>query len=321
MNKLIKFELLKQFKKKSIIYLLVTIFFISILNIYLSNKNYNWTENNEYNYVKFISEDNFKGNYSIYEKTTKDYNAFVRKNIFKYNYYKSHNLERNDKAKRILDTSVIVLVFSIIGVSFISSGILSDEINNKSIKELITKPYLRREILTSKLMCLFIIVFLIVLIVSITSVITSSILLKINWASIKEIFIFNGKVHVWNYLIEYYKIIFINSIPLCFIATFCLTISTIVNNSKLISGVAIFFSLMGPLILQLFLKLGFNLVQFTFIPYLDLSIYNNIYNIYTINILYGVSISLEKGIIILVINILIFYLIGTFIFNKKDINY
>ncbi len=310
MINLIKIELIKQFKKRSFKVLFIIILIVSFLNNYLNYKNYEYKSNENYNYLELSNKN---------EKSINEYNHLIKDNIDKHNYYKKNNIEMHIKEKYILETSITVIVFMSIIIAIVSSGILSDEINKKSIKELIAKPYKRYKILTSKFISVFIITFLIVFNIVLVSLISSSFLLKINWINVKEIIIYKSKIIESLYLLNYFKLVLINSIPLIFIGISCIFMSTLISNSKIISGISIFFSLMGTLIFQLFLKFNINIVEYTFLPYLDLSIYKNMLDIYKINIAYNVNLNLVSGIVILTIYSIIFYIISILIFNKKDI--
>lgn len=208
------------------------------------------------------------------------------------------------RCKMIMEMSSNIIIFSSIIISIISSGILSDEINKKSIKELITKPHKRSKILTSKYICMLIIVMIIFFAVLFSSVATIILLFK----DIKFVLSY-----------EYLKLYILNIIPLLFTGSFCMFLSVIFKNSKLISGFSILLSLTGVVIFQLLLKIDINFIQYTFLPYLDFSIYKDIEIIKAINIEYGVSLSELNGIIYLMLYSIAFYILSIFIFNKKDI--
>lgn len=215
-------------------------------------------------------------------------------------------LDEYKKLELLLDSSIIPLIFMSIIVAIISSGILSDEINKRSIKELLTKPYKRYKILTSKYLCIFVIVFILSFLIFVTSLSTTFIIIKPNDLDI---------VYILNYL----KLFLINIIPLLFTGTLCIFISTITQNSKVISGFVILINLTSVILFQLLLKVNFTFVQYTFLPYLDFSIYKNIDLINSINITYGIDLSIIKGLIILSAYSIILYVSSVLIFNKKDI--
>ncbi len=316
MISLIRVELIKQFKKRSIKFLFVFILVVCFLNIYIGNKKYEYTSYEKFNYIDLLSQKEYTGNYKKYKILTDNYNETVSINIDKYNYYKENKIDMYSKEKYILESSITVLIFMSIIVSLLSSGILSDELNRKSIKELLTKPYKRWKILSSKYLCLFIMILSITLTIILSSFFISSIILKINWIKVIEL---NNKFVEYLYIFNYIKLIFLNSIPLYFISILCVFLSTILNNSKIISATIMFLSLMSTLIFQLLLKININFVEYTFLPYLDLSIYKNIFDIYQINLIYNVNLGIYKGIIVLSAHSLLFYLMSILVFNRKDI--
>ena len=75
----------------------------------------------------------------------------------------------------------------------------------------------------------------------------------------------------------------------------------------------------GVSIFQLLLSYDIDFILYTFIPYLDFSIFNDL-SYLDINEVFNVFISIRNGIIIDVVYFLILYFIGNFIFIKKDIS-
>lgn len=59
-----------------------------------------------------------------------------------------------------------------------------------------------------------------------------------------------------------------------------------------------------------------NFLEYTFLPYLDLNVLNKLEYV---NATLGVNLSLKKSIIINSIYSILFFIIGIYIFNKKDI--
>ena len=310
MINLIKFEIFKLIKRKSIIILIMLIIFGACINIYLSTINYK-PKDDSYKYTEL--------NYKIKNDDVIKYNEYIKDNIKKYNYYKSENIDMREKEKSIIESSVTFLAFMVIVIAVISSGILADEINSKSLKEILLRPYYRTEIISSKFIVMLLTCVVISLLVSISSIVSSSIILGINWFSVKHLYVVNNRIVEIVYLFEYLKLMFINSAPMIFVSGFGIFLSTILNSSKIISAISIFLSFTGTIIFQLFLKIKLNFIQYTFMPYLDMSLYTNPLNIFDINFTYGVSLGLLSGLLILIANYVVFYMLSVIIFNKKNI--
>lgn len=305
-SKLINLELTKLFKSNGIKVLFIILAATCFFTIYFSNKKENYTINS-YNLVEDATE------------KSKIYNDKVNDYIKIYNYYKENNFDMNLKIKGIIDTGINVIIFLSIAVIIISSSSINEDINRENIKELLTKPHKRWKILLSKTISVFIIIFLLSMFTYASYTLFVSIITNTNIFYIKEIIIRNGNIKISYYYLTFLKEIFINSIPLYFISIMTIFLSLIINNSKVVNAIMISIVLMSTLIFQFLLSINLNLIEYTFLPYLDLTIYKDIYNLYLINIRYDINLSIKKGIIILCIYLIIFNLGSIFLFNKKDI--
>lgn len=308
MIRLINLELLKLFKKKSIKILFALLFITCILTIYFTNKN-NEYNLNDYEYVDNIDD----------EQLINEYNKEINNKIKIFNYYKENKIDMNLKIKGVMNTGVTIVIFLSVVIILISSTSMTDEINKKSIKELLTKPYKRWKILTAKYISIFTMILFLTLFVYISYVVLTSIIFNTNAFLIKDIEINNGIIKESYYYLTFLKNIFVNSMPLYFISILTIFLTIIFNNSKIISAVIIFLVLMSTLIFQLLLNIDITLIQYTFLPYLDLSIYDEMYSILLLNINYDINLNLNTGKIILLIYGIIFYIFSIIFFNKKDI--
>ncbi len=300
MIRLIKCEILKIFKKISFRVLLLIILISSFLTCYISYKKVD-NKYNQYPIIEMADKRNL----------TDDYNKLAT-NINKI------NSKSNIKLNKIIDNGVTLLIFSSIIIIIISSSILGNEINKKSIKELLTKPYKRSKILISKYLVVYIITFLLSLLIFVSYVIFTSILTKINIFNLKDYMIFNKSIISVSYVIKYLIKYVINSIPIYFLSTFTIFLTTFIKNQKAIIPFNSVLFIMSPVILNFFLSIKFKYIIYTFIPYLDFSIFKDIYSIYLLNIEYNVNFNIFLGIIILLTYSLFFIIISIKIFNKKD---
>lgn len=146
----------------------------------------------------------------------------------------------------------------------------------------------------------------------------TSILTKINIFILKDYMCFNNHIKNILFILKYLFKFVVNSIPIYFLSTFTLFLTTVIKNQKVIIPINSILFIMSPVILNFFLNIKFKYIIYTFIPYLDFSIFKDIYSIYLLNIEYSMNFNKVLGIIILLIYSLLFMIISIKIFNKKD---
>lgn len=180
--------------------------------------------------------------------------------------------------------------------SIVFSGIISNEIENGTIRFYLTKPISRNKIYQSKF--LTIIIYIILLLVFI---------FFCYYVLCKDI---DKK-----YLVKYVKF----SSPLLLISALIILLTTIFRNTSLTVGFSIFILAFSLIITQLLLDIKFTIVEFTFLPYIDFTLFNDMETIKLLNEYHKINLSLQKGIYTNIIYAIIFYKIGNYIFIKKDI--
>ena len=201
--------------------------------------------------------------------------------------------EFNDNMK---NTIFNLIPFIGIMMSIIFSGIISNEIENGTIRFYLTKPVSRNNIFKSKF--LTIIIYQIMLLLFILFV--YSVLCK----DIDR-----------TYIIKYVKY----CSPLLLISSLIILFSVLFRNTSITVGLSIFIIVFGGLITQLLLDIKLTQIEFTFLPYMDFTLFDNNEGLKLLNETYKINICVKKGIIINLISTILFYKIGEFIFNKKDI--
>ncbi len=194
------------------------------------------------------------------------------------------------------DTIYNLIPFVGIMVSIIFSGIISNEIENGTIRFYLTKPVSRNKIYQSK--------FITILIYTIALLIFILFCYFVLCKGVDK-----------KYLIKYVKY----SVPLLLITALIMMMTTIFRNTSVIVGIAIFLLAFSLVITQILLDIKFKYVEFTFLPYLDFTLFNDIETIKSLNEYHKINLSIEKGIYINVMFSFIFYKIGNYIFIKKDI--
>lgn len=196
----------------------------------------------------------------------------------------------------LFNVSYNLIQFVGIVISILFSGIICSEIDNGTFRFYLTKPYNRIKIYLSKLITIVLCTLIIISVIVLTVMI------------IKRSY--NTK-----YLINYYKC----SIPLIFVSIYILYLSTKFKSNVFVSSITIITLSFSLILSQLLFGLNFKIIEYTFLPYLDLSLFNDKSLIIDMNKLYGINLSVNNGIIIDIIYSIILLIFGTFKFNKKDI--
>ena len=179
---------------------------------------------------------------------------------------------------------------------------MSNEFQNGTFKIYLTKPIKRSEILLSKILMMYLIVSIFIALI-ILSYLTCFIIFKIHFNSY--------------YLISKFLLY---SIPLFFIATFILFLSLITRSTAVSVGISLFTLLLSGLISEILFGINIKLIEYTFLPYLDFSIFENLVDINSLNYSLGLHLSINNGVIIIIFYSIILILCSFIIFNKKDIS-
>ena len=196
----------------------------------------------------------------------------------------------------MINTIFKLIPFIGIIISIIFSGIISNEVENGTIRFYLTKPVSRIKIYKSKF--LTIVIYQIILI---------SFILFIYYVLCKDV---DRK-----YILKYVKY----CSPLLVISSIIMFSTVTFKNTSVTVGISIFIMVFGLLITQLLLDVKCNVVEFTFLPYMDFTLFDDIESINLLNENYKINLSIKKALIINIIFTYIFYKIGEYIFNKKDI--
>jgi len=207
----------------------------------------------------------------------------------------------NDFDKKTINTIYYLIPFIGIIISISASNIVSNEYRFGTFKSYLTKPVKRWKIIISK--------FLYLIILSIFYIVLTLIFYII-------LFLFSNKINNLNEIIINY---FIYSVPILFMISFSIFLSTIINKNNFALAISILTITCSTLLSQALFGLKINFIEYTFLPYLDFSIFLDISNIKLMNIELGLHLSIINGIIILLFYTLFFIISSIIIFNKKDI--
>lgn len=303
MKDLIKFELYKLFKSKMFYIILIILITISFLITLINYKSKNY--NNEYNYINEVG----KGKNILNE--IKNNNKIVK-------YIEINNINNNDKIKNTFDSFVTFLMFSNFLISYYASKILLQEFENGTIKNLLIKPYNRNKIFLSKLLIVIFISVLSSLVIYFSSLIFTFIIYKVNIFKL-TCFIYKNKISEILFIFKYTKHFYITFIQVLFLSILSYNLSLIFMNSFFSYLFSICLSVFGPVISTILFNINFKIIKYTFLPYLDFKFLLSKLDLMYFNEINKINLSIQNGIIILTIYLIIFTLIAIKIFKNMDI--
>ncbi len=314
MSNLIKIELFKESKKTIHYIFAITLIMVCGLTIYFCNKNYE-PVNNFYETPEILSKFEFdsfykKNNYNHYKSLYKEYVEIITI---------ENKLSNNIKEKYIFERVFTISLFITLIISITNSGVVSNEFNKGTIKTMLTKPNKRYKVVLSKYISGIIITLFYAIIVFMSVIIFMKIICNFNILNLTHNFVFQGKIRECSYFTYIFIKYLIYLIPVFFISIIIVFFSTMFRNTAFNACASLFLSLMGVTIGCLLLGFKLNFIQYSFLPYLDFTIFNNIEEIFYMNINYMTNLSIKNGIIILLSYSLILIISSLLIFNKKDI--
>lgn len=194
------------------------------------------------------------------------------------------------------DTIYKLIPFVGIMTSILFSGIISNEIEQGTFRFYLTKPISRKKVFQSKLL---------------------------------TIIIYN--IGLLTYIFYIYMVLCKNIDKYCFVKyvkyssslliidSLIILLSTIIRNTSVTVGITISLLTFGLLITQLLFDIKMKFIEYTFLPYLDFSIFDDKEILLMMNRVYNINLSLKNGVIINIVYSYLFYIIGNNIFIKKDI--
>lgn len=175
-------------------------------------------------------------------------------------------------------------------------GIISNEIENGTFRMYLTKPVKRKKVYLSKyiMMCFY----------------TFILSIFIYFMFVLIIRYFESKIF-FKYLLY--------TLPLYLLNSIIIFVSTVIRNTAIVVSICIFLLVFSLVIVQILFGLNIKIMEYSVLPYLDFSIFNDKSSLNDINKSFDVNLSLKKGVVIDVFNMILIYLFGTLIFKNKDI--
>lgn len=282
---------------------------------YYNQKEHVLTEQ-EYN------KQNNKLSYETYVKITKEKNKEIDNNILKSYYAINNNYEYSNNAKTTLNEIITnnITVISII-IVVIAGGIVANEFQKGTIRLLVIRPSKRWKILLSKFLAVISLTIIFGLITYIMSFITCSISFGFRELLTNDLSVIGTQVVKTSYIASSISSLFIQLIPIIFIALGAFFLSTITNSTALSVGLSIFVLMGSSLAMMILLMLKFPFVDLTFLPYLNFNQFVPMNKITLLDnyMMYQIYYTLPKALLVLGIRGIILYTISNVVFTKKDI--
>jgi len=317
MRKFVNILLLNEIKNKYFKISVLIIIIISGLVSYLSIKNYKILDNEILIVEKKLSYDEFilkneKGDYKNYLHQYDKYIDIVKNHIkYEDTLYKGNLL--------VIDNIYSIQVFLSLLSIIIGSTLLIKEYKNGSLKYVLTKGFSRKQIYFSYL----IVVILLTLILNII-LLLSYLLFVLFFTGNFELLTLKHIVinkHIVNelYLLTVIKKYFIYMIPVIMSGIYAFCLSLLVFNEVFSIIQFTLTSILGLALNEWLLNFRVKLLTYTFIPYMDFTIFNNEIEVIKYNMMYGINLNVKNGILILLFYLIIFILFSFYSFIKKDI--
>lgn len=316
MINLIKADFYKETKKLSFKIISVLIIFVSIFSLIIINKNLN-NKNENYEVMPKLSLNDYKnvnkyGNYSQY---LKKYNTYEKK-LKLINEVKMKNNET--KIEKLLSNYDIYFYLIGVIIIFMSFHSFSYDYDKSTLKYVFMTKYGRSKVYFSKIFTQLLLAIIYILILILTLLITSCLLTSENIFNVYKTVVINnvyGNIPLITYY--FYKgLIYI--IPFMFIISFSIFLSILLKGNTfglVLSNILYLFSLLFS---EILFKYGLNIAEYTFLPYLDYTYYNDKITVLTNNMIYNLDLSINNSILYLSIYTLLCVFISVKLL-KRDV--
>lgn len=319
MLKLIGILLKRETKKSYFILFLVIITLSSLVVCSVLYKNYKFSEKETIIINSKLSEEEYYVEYpnGSYDRYLSNYELYINESIDE---VKLNNLYIDSKLflfENIYKAQVFLSIVSII----IGSVIMLNEYKNGTIKMFLNKGFSRFKIFMSFLICYLILI--VILNLFLFFVYTLSLIMvshSLELFNLKIPSLLSDEVVYVNYYFKSFSKFLINMIPVVFIGLFSFCLSAICLNRLVVISVSFFLDVFGIVIFQWLLEYKFRFLMYTFLPYLDYTIFNDKLDIILFNMQYGTNLSLFNGNFILAFTLIIMFILSLMLFIKRDIN-
>lgn len=318
MKKSICVEIKKIIKSKLfLISVLLIVISTVLLTMFVNNSN-----KEDYSFiVKMSEEEYYKKGYKDYEKYLekyKEYENLISNEIIKNDYILDNDYVERKDIKSYLSASYIMVVFLSIYTILISSSSFGKEYDRNTIKLLLLNSRSKKHSVISKFIALLLVIGVISIIIFCVNYITATIISHENILKITDIIVKEGKVLekpiIIEHICEYLKLVF----PQLLLIILSLFLGFLFKSSTVSGIISLFLLLSSTFITELFIKMKLRFITFTFIPYMDFSIFQNKFNLILYNIENNINLGIKNGVIIIIITSIILLILSNVLFRKRE---
>lgn len=316
MINLIKADLYKEFRKKSLKILVGLVIFVSILSLYIINKNLN-IENENYIIYPLYSEEAYKSvnKYGSYEQYVSKYDEYVEDINIKNEIKNKNNVNKLSLLLSYSHNFLFTLGVAIIVIAFHS---FSYDFQKDTIKYVLMSKQGRKRIFFSKLISILLITFILLFLMILTLIVTSVFLTGDNIFLMKTWINNKGSLEEIIYILDFVKSSIVYFVPFFFMIVLCMFLSIVFKGSNLglvISLIIYFSSLM---VSQILFNFGFMFVKYTFFPYIDFTYLADEGLLAFNNLIYDLNFCYSNSIFFLIFYSLVFIYLSL-LFLKRDV--
>lgn len=277
------------------------------------------TDNYLHNSLAFIEENAFEYinllNDEAKTKEEEDRLAYLEEQMSIHEYVLEHEediLNEADLRSVLINFSQEFGIFILIYVIMMAGSIVSEEYSRGTIKYLLTKPFRRSTILTSKLLVVLLLIPGIMIFMSLIEILIGGIILGFSSLSVPVVLFSDGAITSYS-VIGYLASEFLSIIPMYLvIGLLAFMMSTITASTSAAITVSFLFYLLGNVISNLALVYHLPIFKTCVSLYWDFS--------YLItNSTQPYNASFLTSIIVIILYIMVMLFVSYFIFSKKDV--
>lgn len=277
------------------------------------------TDNYLHNSLAFIEENTFEYinllNDEAKTKEEEDRLTYLEEQMSIHEYVLEHEediLNEADLRSVLINFSQEFGIFILIYVIMMAGSIVSEEYSRGTIKYLLTKPFRRSTILTSKLLVVLLLIPGIMIFMSLIEILIGGIILGFSSLSVPVVLFSDGAITSYS-VIGYLASEFLSIIPMYLvIGLLAFMMSTITASTSAAITVSFLFYLLGNVISNLALVYNLPIFKTCVSLYWDFS--------YLItNSTQPYNASFLTSIIVIILYIIVMLFVSYFIFSKKDV--
>ena len=268
----------------------------------------NYLEENNYEYINLLNDDDLteeeesRLEYLEEEMSLREYVLETKEDVL------------NDSTLRavFMNFSSEFGLFILVYVIMLAGSIVSEEYSRGTIKYLLTKPYKRSTILTSKLLVVLLLIPGIMLFMSVIEFVIGGIILGFDSLNVPVVLYVNGSIHTYPVL-GYLASLLLSAMPMYIvISVVAFLISTLTSSTSAAITISFLFYLLGNVIVNLALIYDFQIFKACISLYWDFS-----YLVLNNTNPYGISVFTSCLVIFLYLFVML--CIAYVYFNKKDV--